>query len=125
MVTLCDQLLEMKKKNRRILMTTKLLKAMRSLYAEDKRIWNCRALQDFFIVDHMGRIGGCHGHKFVGSVFELPKLWKSPEFQELRQTYSKCEQCTYLCYIFYSLHSGPYGNLTLAREQWKNAKLLF
>ena len=36
MVNLCDSLIEMKKKNKRILMTTKLLKAMRSLYAEDR-----------------------------------------------------------------------------------------
>ncbi len=125
MVNLCDTLLEMKKKNKRILMTSKLIKAMRSLYAEDRRTWKCSALQDFFIVDHLGRIGGCHGHNFVGSVFDLPKAWKSPEFKELRKTYRNCEQCTYLCYIFYSLHSGPMGNLALAREQWKNAKLLF
>jgi MoaA/NifB/PqqE/SkfB family radical SAM enzyme len=125
MVNLCDSLLEMKKKNKRILMTTKLLKAMRSLYAEDKRTWRCSALQDFFIIDHLGRVGGCHGHNFVGSVFDLPKNWDSKEFESLRKTYRQCEQCTYLCYIFYSLHSGPYGNLALAKEQWKNAKLLF
>jgi MoaA/NifB/PqqE/SkfB family radical SAM enzyme len=125
MVNLCDSLLEMKKKNKRILMTTKLLKAMRSLYAEDKRTWSCRALEDFFIIDHLGRIGGCHGHNFAGSVFDLPKIWDSQEFDVLRKSYRQCEQCTYLCYIFYSLHSGPYGNLALAKEQWKNAKLLF
>ncbi len=124
MIDLCDTLIEMKKKNKRILMTTKLLKAMRSLYAEDRRTWSCRALEDFFIIDHLGRIGGCHGHNFVGSVFDLPKTWNSKEFDDLRKMYRKCEQCTYLCYIFYSLHSGPYGNLTLAKEQWKNAKLL-
>jgi len=125
MVNLCDSLLEMRKKNKRILMTTKLLKAMRSLYSEDKRTWRCSALQDFFIIDHLGRVGGCHGHNFVGSVFDLPKIWGSKEFESLRKTYRQCEQCTYLCYIFYSLHSGPYGNLALAKEQWKNAKLLF
>ena len=125
MVNLCDQLIEMKKKNKRILMTNKLFKAMRSLYAEDKRTWQCHALKDFFIVDHLGRVGGCHGHTFSGNIFDLPKTWKSKQFDELRKMYSKCDQCTYLCYIFYSLHAGPYGNLTLAKEQWKNAKLLF
>ena len=125
MVNLCDTLMQMKKKNKRILMTNKLFKAMRSLYAEDKRTWQCRALNDFFIVDHLGRVGGCHGHTFSSNIFDLPKAWKSQQFNELRKTYSKCEQCTYLCYIFYSLHAGPYGNLTLAKEQWKNAKLLF
>ncbi len=125
MVDLCDSLVEMKKKNKRILMTTRLIKAMRSLYAEDKRTWQCRALKDFFIIDHMGRVGGCHGKKFAGSVFDLPKTWDSEQFKTLRKTYQECKQCTYLCYIFYSLHSGPFGNLALAKEQWKNAKLLF
>jgi len=124
MVNLCDSLLEMKKKNKHILMTNKLLKAMRSLYAEDKRTWHCKALQDFFIIDHQGRIGGCHGHNFAGSIFDLPKIWDSQKFETLRNTYRQCEQCTYLCYVFYSLHSGPFGNIALAKEQWKNAKLL-
>ena len=124
MVKLCDDLIEMKKKNKNILMTTKLLKALRSLYSDDKRTWKCQALKDFFIVDHKGRIGGCHSNNFVGSVFDLPKTWGSKEFKELRKKYHDCTHCTYLCYIFYSLHSGPYGNLTLAKEQWKNANML-
>jgi len=123
MIKLCDELIAMKKKNKNILMTTKLLKALRSFYSDNKRVWKCRALKDFFIVDHKGRIGGCHNHKFAGSVFDLPKTWDSEEFNSLRKTYQECTQCTYLCYIFYSLHSGPYGNLALAKEQWKNAKM--
>jgi MoaA/NifB/PqqE/SkfB family radical SAM enzyme len=124
MVKLCDSLIEMKKKNNKILITTKLLKALRRLYLEEKRTWNCRALQNFLVIDHLGRIAGCHGHNFAGSVFDLPKIWNSEKFNSLRQTYSKCTQCTYLCYIFYSLHGSPYGNLSLAKDQWKNAKLL-
>jgi MoaA/NifB/PqqE/SkfB family radical SAM enzyme len=124
MVKLCDSLLELKKKNTQVLMTNKLIKALRNLYSENERTWKCRALKDFFIIDHKGRIGGCHSHNFAGSVFDLPKTWNSEEFNSLRKTYRECTQCTYLCYIFYSLHSGPYGNLTLAKEQWKNAKLL-
>jgi MoaA/NifB/PqqE/SkfB family radical SAM enzyme len=114
----------MKKKNNKILITTKLLKALRRLYLEEKRTWNCRALQNFLVIDHLGRIAGCHGHNFAGSVFDLPKIWNSEKFNSLRQTYSNCTQCTYLCYIFYSLHGSPYGNLSLAKDQWKNAKLL-
>jgi MoaA/NifB/PqqE/SkfB family radical SAM enzyme len=124
MISLCDELLKLKKNNSRILMTNKLLKAMRSLYAEERRTWKCKALDEFLIVDHMGRVGGCHNQHFAGTIFDLPKTWGSQEFDGLRKKYSKCEQCTYLCYIFYSLHSGPYGNLALAREQWKNAKLI-
>ena len=125
MVRLCDSLIEMKKKNKRILMTTKLLKALRSLYSEDRRTWNCRALQNFFVIDHKGRIAGCHIHNFAASVFDLPKIWNSGQFNTLRKTYNECTQCTYLCYIFYSLHGSPYGNLSLAKDQWKNSKLLF
>ena len=124
MVDLCDSLIQLKKKNTKILMTTKLLKTMRSLYSEEKRTWNCKALQYFFVLDHCGRIAGCHIHNFAGSVFDLPKAWKSRKFSQLREMYSQCEQCTYLCYIFYSLHGSPYGNLMLAKDQWKNSKLL-
>jgi MoaA/NifB/PqqE/SkfB family radical SAM enzyme len=124
MVKLCDSLIEMKKTNENILITTKLLKALRNLYSEDKRTWNCRALQSFLVIDHLGRIAGCHVHNFAGSVFDLRKTWKSEKFNSLRKTYHKCTQCTYLCYIFYSLHGSPYGNLLLAKDQWKNAKLL-
>ena len=124
MVKLCDSLIEMKKKNSKILMTTKLLKVLRTLFLEDKRTWNCRALQNFLVIDHIGRIAGCHNHNFAGSVFDLPKIWNSKKFNILRKTYSSCKQCAYLCYIFYSLHGSPYGNLMLAKDQWKNAKLL-
>lgn len=125
MVKLCDSLIEMKKKNRRILMTTKLLKALKSLYEEDKRTWKCQALSNFLVVDHLGRIAGCHIHNFAGTVFDLPKTWKSQEFKNLRETYHKCAQCNYLCYIFYSVHGSPGGHISLAFDQWKNAGLVF
>jgi MoaA/NifB/PqqE/SkfB family radical SAM enzyme len=125
MVKLCDSLIEMKKKNKKILMTTKLLKALRSLYEEDKRTWKCQALNNFLVIDHLGRIAGCHSLNFAGSIFDLPKKWKSKEFKELRETYHECTQCNYLCYVFYSLHGSPRGHLSLAIDQWKNTKLLF
>jgi MoaA/NifB/PqqE/SkfB family radical SAM enzyme len=124
MVKLCDSLIAMKKKNTRILMTDELLKALRALFSEGKRNWSCRALRNFLVVDHLGRIAGCHIHNFAGSVFDLPKLWNSEKFNMLREIYSKCTQCSYLCYIFYSIHGNPYGHLMLAKDQWKNAKLL-
>ena len=104
-------------------MTTKLIKAMKSLYEENKRTWKCQALKNFLIIDHLGRIAGCHNQNFAGSIFDLPELWESKEFEKLRTFYNSCTQCTYLCYIFYSLHGGPAGNLALAKEQWKNAGL--
>jgi MoaA/NifB/PqqE/SkfB family radical SAM enzyme len=124
MVDLCNQLIEMKKTNNQILMTTKLLEALRGLF-EDKRIWKCQALKNFLVVDHLGRIAGCHSQPFAGSVFDLPKEWKSPKFKKLRHTYHDCAQCNYLCYVAYSLHGSPSGHFSLALDQWKNAKLLF
>ena len=125
MVKLCDTLIEMKKKNNKILMTTRLLKVLRTLFLEGKRMWKCQALNNFLVIDHLGRIAGCHSHTFAGSVFDLPKIWKSEKFELLRQIYNECTQCSYLCYIFYSLYGSPFGNLALAKEQWKNAKLFF
>jgi len=121
MVNLCDSLIEMKKKNNRILMTNKLLKTLRMFYLENKRTWNCRALQNFLVIDQLGRIAGCHSHNFTASVFDLPEIWDSKEFDSLRRIYSSCTGCTYLCYIFYSLHGS---SLSLAKDQWKNANLL-
>ena len=124
MVDLVDSLIELRRKDKRVLMTNRLLKALRSLYSEERRTWNCQALRNFFVIDHSGRIAGCHVHNFAGSIFDLPKIWKSGKFDELRKMYRKCSQCTYLCYIFYSLHGSPYGNLVLAKDQWKNSQFL-
>jgi MoaA/NifB/PqqE/SkfB family radical SAM enzyme len=125
MVNLCNQLIEMMKKNEKILMTRKILETLRSLFEDDSRTWKCQALNQFLVVDHLGRISGCHNHNFAGSVFDLPKQWKSKEFKELRKTYHDCTQCSYLCYVFYSLYGSPSGHLSLARDQLRNAKLLF
>ena len=85
MVNLCNSLIEMRKKNNKILMTDKLIKALRSLYEEEsKRTWKCQALNQFLVVDHLGRVAACHSHNFAGSVFDLPKNWKSPGYKKLR-----------------------------------------
>ena len=120
MVDLCNQLMEMIKKNKKILMTRKLLEALRSLYESDKRIWKCQALKHFLVVDHIGRISGCHNHNFAGSIFDLPGQWKSKEFKALRKTYHDCTQCNYLCYVAYSLY-GSLAASFAARDQWRNA----
>lgn len=125
MINLCDQLILMQKKNKKILMTSKLLKAMRSLYSEEeKRTWKCQALKNFIVLDHMGRVSGCHHHNYHCTVFELSAKWKSPEFKRIRETYHGCTQCNYLCYVAYSLYCGPGGYLSLAKDQWRNARLL-
>jgi len=123
MVKLCDFLIEMRKKNSNILMTTKMLEAVKNLYLTSQRTWKCRALQNFFVIDHLGRVAGCHLHKSVVSIFDLPKVWNSEKFDALRKIYTECTKCTYLCYIFYSLHGSVLGNIWIAQEHWRNAKL--
>ena len=125
MVKLCNSLIEMKKKNKKILMTNKLLRTIKSLYEKDERTWKCQALNNFLVIDHLGRVAGCHSHNFAGSVFDLPKQWGSNEFKDLRKVYHECTQCCYLCYVFYSVQGSSYGHLSLAIDQWKNANLLF
>jgi MoaA/NifB/PqqE/SkfB family radical SAM enzyme len=124
MVKLCDALIKMKKKDSNILITTKTLEAIKHLYLDDKRTWKCHALQNFFMIDHLGRVAGCHLRKPVASIFDLPNVWHSPEFNALRKTYRNCTNCNYLCYIFYSLHGSVLGNLQIAQDRWRNARLL-
>ena len=125
MVKLCDSLIELKKKSRNILMTTKLLKAIKNLYLTGERPWECRAFQNFFMIDHVGRVAGCHMHDPTTTVFDLPAIWDTPELKALQEEYSKCKRCTYMCYIFYSVHGSVLANIQVAREQWKNAKLIW
>ena len=121
---LCEYLIRAKKKDKNVFMTTPVIKAVKSLYEKGTRTWKCRALHNFFVVDHLGRIAGCHLHDPVSTVFELPDAWTSARLESLREKYSKCTQCNYMCYIFYSLHGSVLGNLRIAQEQWKNAPLL-
>jgi MoaA/NifB/PqqE/SkfB family radical SAM enzyme len=123
MVKTCDSLIAMRKKNSNIIMTSKLLKAIKNLYLTGERPWKCRALQNFFIIDHVGRVAGCHLHNPATTIFDLPRMWNTQQLKALRRKYSKCTQCTYMCYIFYSLQGSILANLQIAQEQWKNARL--
>jgi len=123
-VDLCDSLMKMKKRNTNVLMTSQVLRALETLYLTGKRSWKCRALQNFFVIDHLGRVAGCHLHDSVATIFDLPKLWHSSKLDSLREAYSSCTQCAYMCYIFYSLHGSILGNFQIAQQQWKNAKLI-
>lgn len=124
MVNLCDSLIMMKKKNSNILVTNQILNAVKSLFLTGERTWKCKALKSFFVIDHMGRVAGCHVQDSVASIFNLPKMWNSSKFKSLRKKYQECTRCTYLCYIFYSLHGSVKGNLQIAEEHWRNANLL-
>ena len=124
MVKTCDSLIAMRKKNNNIIMTTKLLKAAKKFYLTGERQWKCRALQNFFVIDHAGRVAGCHLLDPTTTIFDLPRMWNTLQLKALRRKYSQCTQCTYMCYIFYSLQGSVLANLQIAQEQWKNARLL-
>lgn len=124
MVKVCEELIQLKRNDSRVLITTKTLEAVKQFFLNGERTWECRALSNFFMIDHLGRVGGCHVRSPVANIFELLKLWNSTEFDKLRNIYRKCNGCTYLCYIFYSIHDGLAGSLEIARENWKGAKII-
>ena len=122
MAKICDALIEMKKERKGIFITNKTLEALKQFFLNGRRTWECKALQSFLMVDHLGNVAGCHLREPVASVFELPNVWHSQKFQSLRAEFSQCNQCAYLCYIFYSLHSNVLSNLGILQDQWRNAK---
>jgi MoaA/NifB/PqqE/SkfB family radical SAM enzyme len=123
MVNLCDNLGALKRNNGQILITNRTLEAVKTLYSENKRTWTCHALQNFLMIDNLGRVAGCHLNDPVASIEDLPTLWDSDKFEDLRHGYHNCTRCTYLCYIFYSLHGTVVGNLQAAADRWRSAAL--
>jgi len=124
MAELCEALSTMKKKQRGIFMTDKTLTALKMLFAEGRRTWRCRALQSFLMVDHLGRVAGCHYYEPVATISNLLEVWRSEKFENLRKLYNKCSKCTYVCYMFYSLYFNVLGNIELLFDQAKNTMLL-
>jgi len=120
----CDGLMQMKKDRQGVFITNQTLDALKQLFLTGQRTWKCKALQSFLMVDSLGRVAGCHRQEPVSSVLELKDAWDSSQFDELRKRYNQCTQCTYLCYIFYSLHGSVLSNLSLAQDQWRNVALL-
>lgn len=125
MVKLCDMLMDMKKERSGVFITDKTLTALKELFLTGNRVWRCRALQNFLMVNHLGEVSGCHLYAPVAKVTELPEVWNSRRFDALRAKYGNCQKCTYMCYLFYSIHSGIYGNVEILQDQLKNAKSLF
>ena len=121
---ICDALAEKKNKCHGILITKKMLNALRDLYLNGQRNWKCKALQSFFVIDPLGRIAGCHLQEPVATIFDLPRVWNSEKFETLRRKYNECTKCSYMCYMFYSIHANVQGNVEIIRDQWKNAKTI-
>jgi len=119
----CTALLEMKKESSNIYITRKVLESLRHFALTGERTWRCRALSNFLVIDHMGRVAGCHIKEPLTSISELARVWNSQRFNKLRKEYRECENCAYLCYIFYSIHTGVSGNIDVLKDQWQNARL--
>lgn len=124
MAAVCDALMKMKKEQKGVFITNKTLTALKQFFLKGQRTWKCGALQSFLMVDHLGKVSGCHVREPVTSILELQNAWYSQKFENLRKEFSKCDRCMYLCYIFYSLHSNVLSNLEVLRDQWKNARTL-
>ncbi|RLI21106.1 hypothetical protein DRO54_04575 [Candidatus Bathyarchaeota archaeon] len=121
---LFEKLLWLKREKPGIFITERTLVALRELFLNNRRIWECKALRSFFMIDPHGRVAGCHLKEPVASIFELPELWESERFNELRKKYSQCRDCAYLCYIFYSLHSNLSGTTEILLDQLDNIKFV-
>jgi len=118
----CDKLMSMKRENGYIYITTRTLEAVKHLALTGERIWRCKALKSFLVVDHLGRVSGCHCKEPVASIFDLPETWRSPMIKRLQKEYSYCTDCIYLCYIFYSVHAGLTGLLSILFDRWESIK---
>jgi MoaA/NifB/PqqE/SkfB family radical SAM enzyme len=124
MARLCDVLMKMKRERNGVFITDKTLMTLKQLFLTGKRTWKCRALQNFLMINPQGQVSGCHLYEPVAKVTELPELWNSPRFGALRAKYSACEKCNYVCYLFYSVHSGVHGGIEILQDQFRNARLL-
>jgi MoaA/NifB/PqqE/SkfB family radical SAM enzyme len=124
MVKMCEGLAELKKQRSGIYITNKTLTALQTLFSSGQRTWKCKALKSFFMIDSLGRVAGCHRNEPVASILELPTVWDNPRLEDLRRKYSECSQCTYLCYVFYSLHGNVRSNIGVVWDQWRNVKTL-
>jgi MoaA/NifB/PqqE/SkfB family radical SAM enzyme len=124
MVRLCGLLIDMKRERNGVFITDKTLKALRQLFLTGERTWKCHALHNFLMVNPEGQVSGCHLYEPIARVTELPRLWGTPRFNALRAKYSACQRCTYVCYLFYSIHRGVHGNIEILQDQLKNARLL-
>ncbi len=120
----CQALIEMKKQRAGIYITDKTLAALKTFFLTNQKTWKCKALKSFLMIDSQGRVAGCHRKEPVGSILELPSMWDSERLQELRRENYGCSQCTYLCYIFYSLHGNVRSNIGVVWDQWRNVKTL-
>jgi MoaA/NifB/PqqE/SkfB family radical SAM enzyme len=119
-VKVFDGLIQMKKERRGVFITTQTLEALKQYFLTGQRTWRCQALSSFVMVDSLGRVAGCHRNEPVSQVLELKDAWDSPKLEDLRKKYNDCSQCTYLCYIFYSIHGSIASNLGIVWDQWKN-----
>jgi len=124
MAEVCDGLMQLKKERQGVFITTRTLEALKQYFLTGQRTWQCQALRSFLMVDHLGRVAGCHRNEPVASVTELKDVWNAPQLEELRKKYSECTQCTYLCYIFYSIHRSMRSNLGIVWDQRKNVRPL-
>ncbi|MDI6798378.1 MAG: radical SAM protein [Candidatus Aenigmarchaeota archaeon] len=68
-----------------------------------KRKHACGALKNFLMLDHLGRISGCHLKEPVSTIYDIKDFWYSEEAEKIRRENERCNACSYICYLSYSL----------------------
>jgi MoaA/NifB/PqqE/SkfB family radical SAM enzyme len=121
--SLCTDLMRIKKNYSGVFIPDKVLYTLQKLFGDKKRTWRCKALTSFFMADCQGRIASCHYYPPVADITDVLDKWGTPAYMKLREFYGNCTECTYLCYMFYSLYSNAFYNLELIRDQAKNGIL--
>jgi MoaA/NifB/PqqE/SkfB family radical SAM enzyme len=120
----CASLTKMKREYYGVFIPNKILDTLQKLFKDKERAWSCKALTSFFTADCQGRIAGCHYYPPVGEINSVLVEWNTREYEKLRNFYGKCTECTYLCYIFYSIYADIFSNAELLLDQIKNLVLL-
>lgn len=81
----------------------------------------CGAFRNFLMLDHLGRISGCHLKEPVSTIYDIKDFWHSEEAEKIRKEDERCNACSYLCYFAYSLSPRSFFRplLTVARKKIK------
>ena len=127
MVDLCNALLEMKKKNSKILITKKLLKTLRDFYAGGQKRVGMRGAQE--LLRRRPRWAELRDATATTLLLQCSiclSCGKAKEFNDLRQGYRDMHTMQLpMLHLLFSSGRTPLGHLAVAFDQWKNAGLVF
>jgi len=101
-IKVLDELKEMSKEFP-IVMPSRCFDDLKYYLQTGRRREKCKAFQKFLMIDHLGRISGCHLKEPVTTLYEVKDFWNSEKAERIRAEAELCNSCSYLCYFAYSL----------------------